>query len=649
MDLTIVIPFYNGYSTIQRLLDSIPYDFPIIIVNDMSDSLPSIRRANVKILNLKTKGYFSGAVNAGIKACSTDVLVLNQDVYFEGFAAFDVIADNSKEYALIGERIKGVHPAWPSGYIHGTFMYMRRDAISKVGLLDAEFFPLWGSTAEWQCRAYRKDFKALMLPTVPGFVHVRGNEQFGSSIKQILKQEPDKRDILIRTPPIISIVVPSYNHGEYLNDLVNSLIGGNTSLGYTPGQTFQSFELIIVDDCSKDKTREIGESLASEEKAIRYYRLDNNSGTSTTCNFGITKSYGDVIARVDADDMRNPNSIEKMYRTLLTNPHSFVYDDIEIFVNGRKDPKVWKMEEYDFDGILEKNTIHAGIMFPIEAWKDTGGYPEEMVHGRDDWAFNIALGVKGYCGVHLHEPGYLYRREGQNRTLRNTTPEWHKKFKEQLHQLFPEIYEGKRPDMCCGQNRNRVLRASAPKGAGPAGLSNPGTFDRNIAGAEGMTLVEYLGDNWGNETFYGPVTGIGYVFSKKKFRRNIDKRDEHFITGNGRGVGILDMLGPNGKPLFKVVKQVLEKPSQKLVPEAVLVDPAEDQDEVVSEEPKMEPRLLPVLSVDGIGETTRVKLASSGITYVHELVELNPEQLSSILDCSLTKATKILDNAKELQ
>jgi GT2 family glycosyltransferase len=177
MNLTIVIPFFNGHAYLTELLESLPIDIPVIIVDDQSDvpveALVEYRTAPTRIVRPKTKRYFSGAVNVGISECNTDVLVLNQDTWFSGRDWLKVIEDNSDEYDMIGERIRGSHPAHPDGYIHGTFMWMSRVAINEVGLLNEDLYPLWGSTCEWQLRLCRRDFKPLILDTIPDFHHVR--------------------------------------------------------------------------------------------------------------------------------------------------------------------------------------------------------------------------------------------------------------------------------------------------------------------------------------------------------------------------------------------------------------------------------------------------------------------------------------------
>lgn len=151
MDLTVIIPFYNGDSTIlDKLLHNLnDLQLSVIVVDDLSEHPYDGELHNAKLLNLNKKGYFSGAVNEGIKSCATDVLVLNQDVSFvSGTQWLELLTEQRGKYAMIGESIKGEHPGWEHGYIRGTFMFMRRDAINKVGLLDESHFPHWGSTCD---------------------------------------------------------------------------------------------------------------------------------------------------------------------------------------------------------------------------------------------------------------------------------------------------------------------------------------------------------------------------------------------------------------------------------------------------------------------------------------------------------------------
>ena len=527
-----------------------------------------------QVLNLNKKRYFSGAVNEGIQACETDVLVLNQDAALKGDQWLTMLAQNRDEYAMIGERIFGDHPAWKNGYIKGSFMFMRRDAVNKTGLLDEKHFPHWGSTSDWQARAARNGFKIFPLKTIPGWVHLKGRGPFGEATVSILNSRPDLRTKLIRTPPIISVIVPSFNHGRYLQDAVNSLIGGSTCLGDMPGQTFQGFDIIIVDDASTDnESREIAASLADDWKGIKFIQREVNGGTGSANNTGIRKSVARYITIMCGDDMMESERLETMLAQISKNPDNVIYDDCRLFTGSERTTHL-RMKEYSFDRLLYKNHMHCGIMFKRYAWQVIGGYPEAMKYGREDWAVNIALGINGYCGIRIPEPMYLYRRENQNRTLSNTTPSWRKFFLGQLEKLFPRIYAGERPMGCCG-GRDQPKAVVSTKGI-PA-----------IQGVDGMTLIKYVGGSIGTQSWYGVVSGKQYHFGQKKDLGNVDPVD--LQTGQMQRPGLLEVR-ENGKPVFVLAPVADPKPSKAEVA-AFVEKPVEKEEvppEAVAEEDKQD-------------------------------------------------------------
>jgi len=198
---------------------------------------------------------------------------------------------------------------------------------------------------------------------------------------------------------------------------------------------------------------------------------------------------------------------------------------------------------YNFEQLLKKNGVHAGIFYPKAAWEDAGGYPVSMGRGREDWAFNVALGLKGWCGVKCDTPGSLYRREGQNRTMVNTSPEHRRLFFVQMLALYPDIYRGHRPMGCCGGK-------SSPKLNGGGGsrmatvMSLPGAKD-------GFEILEYIGGNAGDMTWYGPVSRTRYVLGGVHKVGAVDKRD---VDGM---VALVDQ----GAKAFRVYQKAAELPS----------------------------------------------------------------------------------------
>ncbi len=639
-NLTIVIPFFNGHDTIDHLLSSLPADIPILIIDDISDLPYRVQWDGTRIIRLDEKGYFAGAVNRGIQECETDILVLNQDTWFDDYAFFDTIEYLRKEYAFFGERIRGNHPAFGDlGYVHGTCMFIRRDAIRVVGLLDQKNYPLWGNTAEYQWRVARKDFKILPIKKIPGFHHERSEgERYGSSIKTLLDRTPTiQKTKLVSTPPLLSVVVPCYNYGRYLMDCIASLVGGNSSLGKVPGQTLQSLEIVIVDDASTDNSMEFIKQVTDISKGIRAFHLDKNVGTARALNFGIERCYGKYITFLSADDMREPDSLEKLVEVCEQNPHSFAYDDVWLF-HSKEKIKKWQMEDYDFNTLIWKNHVHAGIVFSRAAWQEVGGYPAIMGDGREDWAFNIALGIHGWCGVHLKNYGYLYRREGQNRTETNTTETHRERFLGKIMGLFPEIYRGERPMACCGKGNNTVKNVGVNSRV--SSTRSPLMAETNVppVGQEPMESIEYLGGQM-NFTITGDNTGAKYTFGKDRPKGWVFKSD---VGDRDSKLGFLSKR-ENGKWVYRIAgaeEQAVPESAQGSevvaeVPAEVLAEVPVESTPVAVENPEFGAK--GGSEVGGVLSVAEVKTPVKPQTETPNPIDMTVEEVKAYVGKGLTK------------
>ena len=494
---TVVIPYRNEAQALNKLLATLPESLPVIVVDDQSEVPPQIRREKVQCIRTEQRGYFSGAVNCGLQLCTTDVLVLNQDIWFENAKWLSAIEEFQQgEFAIAGDGVFG-HPAWPSGYVQGTFMYMSRAAINTIGLLDAKNWPLWGATAEWQARAVRAGFRAKPIKGHNWFGHESRptGSRFGPSITAALKTEPEKKSLFIRTPPLVSVVIPNYNYGHYLQDAMASLFGGMTCLGPAPGQTFQGFEVIIVDDCSTDNSWSVIQKFVDGWNGVRAFRHKTNCGTATSINTGFKQALGKYCIVLSADDMFAPEALEKLLEPFDTSQKIIVYSDMQVFAKNKRTVR-YALSDYDFDVLMFRNMVPATTMMPRAAWEEVGGYPHLFERGREDWAMAIALGLKGYCGVHLPEPYALYRREGQNRSLTNGKDR--NVFLGQLKATFPELYRGERPMGCCG-SRSKT--------------KPPVLVKKALVPGEDLTMItmEYIGLNTGRTVVYGEYTRTRYV------------------------------------------------------------------------------------------------------------------------------------------
>jgi glycosyltransferase involved in cell wall biosynthesis len=101
--------------------------------------------------------------------------------------------------------------------------------------------------------------------------------------------------------PLVSVVMPVYNAGEYLVEAIESILN----------QTYTNFEFIIVDDASTDNSFEILKSFEKRYKNIKVYRNRRNVGVSTAVKRAIDKVKGQYLARMDADDIATPDRLEK--------------------------------------------------------------------------------------------------------------------------------------------------------------------------------------------------------------------------------------------------------------------------------------------------------------------------------------------------
>ena len=101
----------------------------------------------------------------------------------------------------------------------------------------------------------------------------------------------------------VSIIVPVYNVEKYISECITSLIE----------QTYENIEIIIINDGSTDKTKEICQELKEKDERIIFI-TKHNSGVSDTRNIGISKSTGDYIVFVDSDDYIDKHYIEEMVK-----------------------------------------------------------------------------------------------------------------------------------------------------------------------------------------------------------------------------------------------------------------------------------------------------------------------------------------------
>lgn len=120
-----------------------------------------------------------------------------------------------------------------------------------------------------------------------------------------------------------SIIMPCFNASLYISDSIRSVIN----------QSFQSWRLYVIDDCSNDGTDEIIKNISENEPRITYVKLTKNSGVAAARNTGITLSKGKYIAFLDSDDQWAENKLMSQL-SMLENGYDVVCSNYSTFSNS---------------------------------------------------------------------------------------------------------------------------------------------------------------------------------------------------------------------------------------------------------------------------------------------------------------------------
>jgi len=197
--------------------------------------------------------------------------------------------------------------------------------------------------------------------------------------------------------PRLSVVIPCYNHGQYVQEAIDSV--------RTAGR--DDVELIVVDDGSTDpRTQQEMERLARDPQITLIRQA--NAGLAAARNAGITAANADYILPLDADNRIRPAYIERGIEILDAHPGiGVVYGDAEYFGvrTGR-----WKIGPFDRERILEWNYIDACAVIRKKLWLQNGGYRRGMpVQGLEDWEFWLNTMNHGWTFHYAREVMFDYR------------------------------------------------------------------------------------------------------------------------------------------------------------------------------------------------------------------------------------------------
>ncbi len=227
----------------------------------------------------------------------------------------------------------------------------------------------------------------------------------------IQKWEQGKHMVGEKTKPLVTVLIPSYNHERYVRESVLSIIE----------QTWESVQLIVVDDGSSDNSVKLLESL-SEEYGFEFIAQENK-GLTATLNDALAKSQGTYFCMLSSDDIAFPDKLEKQIAFMERRPDVGLCGGsaISIDENGVRCKKQEKLvyAELNFDDVftLRKDGPSAPTMMArTEALRDVGGYdPEIRLEDMDMW---LKL-THGEWKLACLDDVFSYYRVHENNTYKN--------------------------------------------------------------------------------------------------------------------------------------------------------------------------------------------------------------------------------------
>lgn len=196
-----------------------------------------------------------------------------------------------------------------------------------------------------------------------------------------------------------SIIITSKDLDKYLGRCIRSCLKQSLNKIY--------YEIIVVDDCSTDNSREVIESFGSKIKSIY---LPSNVGVAEASNKGILKAIGKFIIRVDADDYISEHCLLIMTEILMANADiGFVYSD-KILVD-KNENKIGKIK---LNNLKQIKRHGAGILFRKSNLEAIGLYDKKFKNAEDHDL--ITRYFKNFDGFRIPLPLYYYRKHQSNMT-----------------------------------------------------------------------------------------------------------------------------------------------------------------------------------------------------------------------------------------
>ncbi len=219
----------------------------------------------------------------------------------------------------------------------------------------------------------------------------------------------------------VSVILPVYNGERFLEDAINSIIK----------QSYANWELIIVNDCSTDSSREIMARYSKQDSRIRFIDNKTNQKLPKSLNVGFREATGDYLTWTSDDNLYAQNALETMVRYLDCNQDvALVYCDAEnINENGELIGHNYREEP---NHIPLGTTIGACFLYTRKVYESVGEYDPNMFLA-EDYEYWVRIWLK-WKMHHIKQVQYYYRIHGTSLSLTRQTEI--KKQTKKLHDMY---------------------------------------------------------------------------------------------------------------------------------------------------------------------------------------------------------------------
>ncbi|EJS49437.1 TPA: glycosyltransferase family 2 protein [Bacillus thuringiensis] len=207
-------------------------------------------------------------------------------------------------------------------------------------------------------------------------------------------------EIEIGNQSLVSIITPSYNASSFIKETIQSV----------QSQTYTNWEMIIIDDVSKDNTCELIKEEIKKDNRIRLIELQENCGAAIARNTGINNARGKYAAFLDSDDLWLPEKLEKQLTFMENNDVAFSFTGYQIMnQDGTLTDKIVHVpEKINYNGLL-KNTIIGCLTVMLDIEK-LGKVQMPNIRTRQDTATWLKILRQGHYAYGLDEVLSKYRK-----------------------------------------------------------------------------------------------------------------------------------------------------------------------------------------------------------------------------------------------